>query len=115
METRSLDGSPRKSREQATGDRGTESPPPHPAQHSGPRAPGGWAGIWLVFLDLVPASIAINGNQTQSAQVGTAFGSLAVTVKDGGGVTIPKYASVTFTAGTAGSGAAGGFLEPVRG
>ena len=57
----------------------------------------------------VPATITINGNQTQSAQVGTAFGSLAVTVKDAGGVVIPNYASVTFTAGVAGSGATGSF------
>ena len=57
----------------------------------------------------VPATITINGSQTQSAQVGTAFGSLAVTVKDAGGVVTPNYASVTFTASEAGSGATGSF------
>ncbi len=62
-----------------------------------------------VPVSQVPASIAINGSQTQSAQVGTAFGSLAVTVKDGGGAIIPSYSSVTFTATTAGSGATGTF------
>jgi hypothetical protein len=57
----------------------------------------------------VPATIVINGNQTQSATVGTAYGSLAVTVKDAGSVIIPNYSSVTFTAGTAASGASGTF------
>ena len=57
----------------------------------------------------VPATITVNGSQTQSAQVGTAFGSLAVTVKDAGGVTIPNYSSVTFSASVAGSGATGSF------
>jgi len=46
----------------------------------------------------VPASITINGMATQSANVLTAFGSLAVTVLDAGGVAIPNYSSVTFTA-----------------
>jgi hypothetical protein len=57
----------------------------------------------------VPSSIAINGAQTQSTQVGTAFGSLAVTVKDSGGAPIPNYSPVTFTASTAGTGATGTF------
>lgn len=57
----------------------------------------------------VPASVTINGLQTQSTSVGTAFGSLAVTVKDAAGVVIPNYSSVSFTASTAGSGASGTF------
>jgi CSLREA domain-containing protein len=56
----------------------------------------------------VPASISINGMQTQSAATGTAFGTLAVTIKDAAGVTIPNYSSVTFTAVPAG-GASGTF------
>jgi hypothetical protein len=57
----------------------------------------------------VPASITMNGGQTQSASIGSAFGSLAVTVKDAGGVVIPNYSSVTFTAVPAGNGASGTF------
>ena len=57
----------------------------------------------------VPASITINGMATQSANVLTAFGSLAVTVLDAGGVAIPNYSSVTFTATTGGSGQSGTF------
>jgi hypothetical protein len=60
-----------------------------------------------VTIQQEPASIAINGTQTQSAPAGTAFGSLAVTVKDGGGNVIPNYPSVVFTA--PGSGASGTF------
>jgi subtilisin-like proprotein convertase family protein len=45
----------------------------------------------------VPATITINGNGTQSAPINTAFGSLAVTVKDAGAVVIPNF-SVVFTA-----------------
>lgn len=55
----------------------------------------------------VPASITINGNQTQSTAPGTAFASLAVTVEDGGGVAIPNYTPVVFTAPA--SGASGTF------
>ncbi len=55
----------------------------------------------------VPASIAINGSQTQATAPGTAFGSLAVTVEDGGGVAIPNYTPVVFTAPA--SGASGTF------
>jgi hypothetical protein len=60
-----------------------------------------------VTIQQVPASIVIDGSQTQSALAGTAFGSLAVTVKDGGGAVIPSYSSVVFTA--PGSGASGTF------
>jgi hypothetical protein len=62
-----------------------------------------------VTVTQVPATVAINGSQTQSAQVGTAFGSLAVTIKDAGGAVIPNDPSVTFTATTAASGATGTF------
>jgi hypothetical protein len=55
----------------------------------------------------VPASISINGSATQSTAINTAFGSLAVTVKDAGGVVIPNYSSVVFTAPA--SGASGTF------
>ncbi len=57
----------------------------------------------------VPATISINGNQTQSATINTAFGSLAVTVKDGGGVAIPNYSPVVFTATTGANGQSGVF------
>jgi alpha-tubulin suppressor-like RCC1 family protein len=57
----------------------------------------------------VPALIAINGSSTQSATIGMAFGSLAVTVKDAGGVAIPNYPSVTFTATTGTNGQSGTF------
>jgi hypothetical protein len=56
-----------------------------------------------------PASISINGMGTQSAPVNTAFGGLAVTVKDAGGVFIPNYSGVTFTATVGGSGQSGTF------
>ncbi len=55
----------------------------------------------------VPASITINGIASQSAQLNTAFGSLAVTVKDAASVVIPNYSSVVFTAPA--SGASGTF------
>lgn len=64
-----------------------------------------------VTVTQVPASIAVNGSQTQSAQIGTAFGSLAVTVKDAAGVPIPNYSSATFTAATGTGGASGTFLN----
>jgi hypothetical protein len=57
----------------------------------------------------VPATIVINGTQTQSANINTAFGSLAVTVKDAGGVVIPNYSSVVFTATTGSNGQSGTF------
>jgi hypothetical protein len=57
----------------------------------------------------VPATITINGTQTQSATIGTAFGSLAVTVKDAGGVVIPNYSPVVFTATTGSNGQSGTF------
>ncbi len=57
----------------------------------------------------VPKTISINGSATQSTAVGTAFGSLAVTVKDAGGVVIPSYSSVVFTAVAGGSGQSGTF------
>jgi Bacterial Ig-like domain (group 3)/Divergent InlB B-repeat domain/Abnormal spindle-like microcephaly-assoc'd, ASPM-SPD-2-Hydin/Domain of unknown function DUF11 len=56
----------------------------------------------------VPASISINGSGTQSANVNTAFGSLAVTVTDAGNVAIAST-PVTFTATTGGSGQSGTF------
>jgi hypothetical protein len=57
----------------------------------------------------VPASITINGGGTQSATIGTAFGTgLAVTVKDAAGVAI-QGSSVTFTAPA--SGASGTFSD----
>jgi hypothetical protein len=60
-----------------------------------------------ITIQQEPASITIDGSQTQSAPAGTAFGSLAVTIKDGGGTVIPSYPSVVFTA--PGSGASGTF------
>jgi uncharacterized repeat protein (TIGR01451 family) len=60
----------------------------------------------------VPASIAINGNATQSAPINTAFGSLAVTVKDAANVAIPNYSSAVFTAVAGGSGQSGTFAGP---
>lgn len=60
-----------------------------------------------ITIQQEPASITIDGSQTQSAPAGTAFGSLAVTIKDGGGNLIPSYPSVVFTA--PGSGASGTF------
>jgi Bacterial Ig-like domain (group 3)/Dockerin type I domain len=57
----------------------------------------------------VPASVSINGMQTQSTADTTAFGSLAVTVKDAGGVVIPNYSPVVFTATTGSSGQSGTF------
>jgi len=54
----------------------------------------------------VPTSVTVNGSATQSANVNTAFGSLAVTVKDAGNVPISGF-SVTFTA--PGAGASGTF------
>ena len=57
----------------------------------------------------VPATIAIDGTQTQSTPIGSAFGSLAVTVKDANSAVIANYSSVTFTASTASSGATGTF------
>jgi subtilisin-like proprotein convertase family protein len=57
----------------------------------------------------VPATITINGTQTQSAAIGTAFGSLAVTVKDAGGVVIPNYSPVVFLATTGSNGQSGTF------
>jgi hypothetical protein len=60
-----------------------------------------------VTIQQEPASIVIDGSQTQSTPAGTAFGSLAVTIKDGGGNVIPNYSSVVFTA--PGSGASGTF------
>ncbi len=57
----------------------------------------------------VPASISIDGLSMQSAAVGMAFGSLAVTVKDAGGVVIPNYPSVKFTATTGSNGQSGTF------
>ena len=57
----------------------------------------------------VPASIAINGSSTQQAHIGTAFSSLAVTVKDAASVTIPGYPTVVFTASTGGAGQSGTF------
>jgi len=62
-----------------------------------------------VTVSQVPASIAINGSQTQSAPVSTAFGSLAVTVKDAAGVGIPNYSPVIFTATTGSNGQSGTF------
>ncbi len=63
----------------------------------------------LATVVQVPASVSINGNQTQQTPVGLAFGSLAVTVKDAGGATIATYSPVTFTATTGGNGQSGTF------
>jgi uncharacterized repeat protein (TIGR01451 family) len=52
----------------------------------------------------VPASITINGSATQTALVGTAFGSLAVTVRDAANLAIANYASAVFTAPASGPG-----------
>jgi hypothetical protein len=57
----------------------------------------------------VPATISINGTQTQSTADTTAFGSLAVTVKDAAGVVIPNYSPVVFTATTGSNGQSGTF------
>jgi uncharacterized repeat protein (TIGR01451 family) len=59
-------------------------------------------GSDTVTVIQVPASITINGSATQSTRINTAFGSLAVTVKDAGNVTIPNYSSVVFTAPASG-------------
>jgi hypothetical protein len=70
---------------------------------SGTAASGSDSNVTVVQ---VPESIAINGSGTQSTQISTAFGSLAVTVKDAAGVAVPN-SSVTFTAPS--SGASGTF------
>jgi len=57
----------------------------------------------------VPAKIVINGSQTQSTGVNTAFGSLAVTIEDASNVVIPNYSSVVFTATTGSNGQSGTF------
>jgi hypothetical protein len=58
----------------------------------------------------VPASLTISAGQTQSTPVGTAFATqLAVTVKDAGGVVIPSYSPVVFTAAAGGGGQSGTF------
>ena len=62
----------------------------------------------VVSVLQVPASITINGSATQAAAAGSAFGSLAVTVKDPGGVAIAN-SPVVFTATTGGSGQSGTF------
>jgi hypothetical protein len=55
-------------------------------------------GSDTVSVTQVPATITINAGATQQAMVNTAFGtSMAVTVKDAGGVVIPS-SSVTYTA-----------------
>ena len=52
----------------------------------------------------VPASVTITAGATQSAGINTAFGTaLTVVVKDAGGVTIPSYSPVTFTAPATGA------------
>ncbi len=56
-----------------------------------------------------PSTIGINGNATQSAAAGSAFGSLAVTLKDAAGAVIPNYSSVVFTATTGAGGQSGTF------
>jgi CSLREA domain-containing protein len=63
-----------------------------------------------VAVTQVPASIAINGSPTQSVAIVAAYGSLAVTVKDAGGVTIPSY-NVLFAAPPPGLGASGIFAR----
>ena len=56
----------------------------------------------------VPASVTITAGGTQSAGINTAFGTaLTAVVKDAGGVVIPSYNPVTFTAPA--SGASGTF------
>lgn len=62
-----------------------------------------------VTVAQVPAQISIDGNQTQSTAIQSAFGSLAVTLKDARGVVIPSYASVVFTATTGAKGQSGTF------
>ena len=57
----------------------------------------------------VPAKIVINGTQTQSVGINTAFGSLAVTVEDAGNVAIKNYSPVVFTATTGSNGQSGTF------
>ena len=57
----------------------------------------------------VPATIVINGSQTQSANINTAFGSLAVTVEDANSVVIKNYSSVVFLATTGSNGQSGTF------
>lgn len=64
-----------------------------------------------VPVSQVPASLTINGSSTQSAAAGTAFGSLAVTVKDANGVPIPNYNGVVFTATTGSHGGTGTFAS----
>jgi len=63
----------------------------------------------------VPSTISINGMQTQSATVGQAFGSLAVTLKDAAGVVIKNYSSVTFTATAGANGQSGTFNSNGKG
>ena len=71
-------------------------------------ASGGGAGASATSLTdtvtvvQVPSTVTINGSSTQNANVGTAFGSLAVTVKDAGGVVIAN-APVTFAAPATGA------------
>jgi hypothetical protein len=51
----------------------------------------------------VPALITINGSAAQAAQIHTAFGSLAVTVRDAANIPIPNYSPVTLTAPVSGA------------
>jgi Big-like domain-containing protein/dockerin type I repeat protein len=62
-----------------------------------------------VTVAQVPAKIVINGTQTQSTGINTAFGSLAVTVEDAGNVAIKNYSPVVFTATTGSNGQSGIF------
>jgi len=57
----------------------------------------------------VPTTIVLNNGQTLSATVGTAYVSLAITLKDAAGNLIKNYNGVTFTATTGGGGASGTF------
>jgi hypothetical protein len=73
--------------------------------NSGNAASGTDANVPVVQ---VPASVTITAGGTQSATINTAFGTaLTVVVKDAGGVTIPSYTPVTFTAPS--TGASGAF------
>jgi hypothetical protein len=69
--------------------------------NSGNAASGTDANVPVVQ---VPASVTITAGGTQSATINTAFGTaLTVVVKDAGGVVIPSYTPVTFTAPATGA------------
>jgi hypothetical protein len=57
----------------------------------------------------VPATLSDIRSQTQEKAVGTVYAGLGVTVLDGGGVIIPNYSPVVFTATTGSNGQSGTF------